>query len=116
MQNEHKVIRLQFQAIDANISYLLEEMSPEAIVPHMLQRRLLTRDDAAKVFEEKSQLRKVLAVIDKMRKRAVGGLLTFCAALIGAGQPHVAQKILSSELLRFLDGWYIVHKHMSPRL
>ena len=101
MQNEHKVIRLQFQAIDANISYLLEEMSPEAIVPHMLQRRLLTRDDAAKVFEEKSQLRKVLAVIDKMRKRAVGGLLTFCAALIGAEQPHVAQKILSSELLTF---------------
>ncbi|CAI8049656.1 hypothetical protein GBAR_LOCUS27340 [Geodia barretti] len=109
MQNEHKVIRLQFQAIDANISYLLEEMSPEAIVPHMLQRRLLTRDDAAKVFEEKSQLRKVLAVIDKMRKRAVGGLLTFCAALIGAEQPHVAQKILS-KFQSLLKGEAVSHQ------
>ena len=43
MQLEYKVIRLQRQALDANYSYLLEEMSPDEVVPYLVQRRLLTQ-------------------------------------------------------------------------
>ena len=103
MQNEHKVVRLQLQTLDAHNGYLLERMSPDDVVPHLIQRRLLTQNEAGEVREETSRQEKVFVIIDKIRrhkkdkKYGVGKLPTFCAALLSAGQPHVSQRLLKSE-------------------
>ena len=110
MQLEYKVIRLQLQAIDVNYSYLLEEMSPDEVVPYLVQRRLLTLTQAAEVWEKSSQLEKVYKTVDVLREeqnRVVGMLPTFCAALANAGQLHIAERLLSSELN--FDSMYIVY-------
>ena len=49
MQNEHKVVRLQRQVIHVNYSYLLDEVAPDALVPHLVARRLLTPEEAKEV-------------------------------------------------------------------
>ena len=100
MQNEHKVMRLQLQAIDSHYSHLLEEMSAEEVVPHLVQRRLLTETQAAAVWEESSPPDRVVAVVEAVRddeNDVVGRLPTFCAALVSAGLPHVAERLLNSE-------------------
>ena len=104
MHNEHKVIRLQLQAIASHISLLLEEMSPNAneVVPYLLQRRLLTQIQAAQVCEETSPVEKgrfiVQAIMD-VEGNLAGRLPTLCEALVCAGQPHIAGKIRNSKYL-----------------
>ena len=100
MQLEYKVIRLQRQAIDVNYSYLLEEMSPDEVVPYLVQRRLLTQAHAADVLGESSQLNKVyiiLSVLNEVQNEIVGMLPTFLAALVTAGHLHVSERLLNSE-------------------
>ena len=100
MQLEYKVIRLQYQAIDVNYSYLLEEMSPDEVVPYLVQRRLLSQTQAAEVWEKSSQLDKVHKIVDVLRKiknEVVGMFPTFCAALTNAQQLHISERLLSSE-------------------
>ena len=110
MQLEYKVRRLQLQAIDVNYSYLLEEMSPDEVVPYLVQRRLLTQTQAAEVWEKGNQLDKVYQIVTILRGKqneVVGMFPTFCAALANAGQLHIADTLLNSEFN--YDSTYIVH-------
>ena len=110
MQLEYKVIRLQRQAIDVNYSYLLEEMSPDEVVPYLVQRRLLTLTQAAEVWEKSSPLDKVHKIVTVLREKKnqiVGMFPTFCAALANAEQLHIADRLLNSEFN--FDCVYIVH-------
>ena len=100
MQLEYKVRRLQLQALDANYSYLLEEMSPDEVVPYLVQWRLLTQTQAAEVWQKTSRLDKVHKIVDVLREKqnnVVGMLPTFCAALTNAQQLRIAERLLSSE-------------------
>ena len=110
MELEYKVIRLQRQAIDVNYSYLLEEMSPDEVVPYLVQRRLLTQTQAAEVWEKSSQLDKLHKIVDVLREKqneVVGMFPTFCAALTNAQQLHIADRLLNSEFS--FDCMCIVH-------
>ena len=101
MQLEYKVIRLQLQALDVNVSYLLEEMSPDEAVPHLVQQRVLTEKEAAEVLKKSTQLEKVLEVVKVLhypKDLVVGRFLTFCMALTNAGQFHVSETLCKSEL------------------
>ena len=103
MQLEYKVIRLGLQSIDTNYSYLLEEMSPDEVVPHLVQRRLLTQSQAEEVWAKSSQLEKVHIIVDALREaknRVVGRFPTFCMALANAGQLHVSERLRNSEFLK----------------
>ena len=98
MQNEHKVVRLEWQAIHVNYSYLLDEMAPAQLVPHLVERRLLTPEKAKEVKEKGSRLQKVSTILQALFvNRVLGRLPTFCAALISAGQPHIAERLADSE-------------------
>ena len=94
MQNEYKVIRLEGGAINIHCSYLMDEMSPDAVVPYIVERRLLSPEKAAEVEEMSSKTKKVFAILKALdEKIVVGRLSTFCAALICAGQPHIADRL-----------------------
>ena len=98
MQNERKVMRLERQALYTNISYLKESLSLEKIVPHTVERKLLSETQAADLWKKSSQ-REILSEI-LLGITAVGGvgtLSTFCAALVSAGYPHVADALQKSE-------------------
>ena len=100
MQNVFKVIRLQLQAIHAHISYLMEEMSVDEVVPHLVQMRLLSKTQGTDLWEMSSRQDKVTAVVDavfEVKKRDVGILPTFCAALVSAEQAHIAERLFKSE-------------------
>ena len=102
MQNEHKVVRLEWQAIHVNYSYLQDEMAPAQLVPHLVERRLLTPEKAKEVKEKGSRLQKVSTILQALMENlhadlVVGTLPTFCAALISAGQPHIAERLADSE-------------------
>ena len=100
MQNEFKVVRLQLQAIEAHISYLMEEMSVDEVVPHLVQMRLLSEAQAADLWEMSSRQDKVSAVINAVNEYendAVGRLPTLCAALVSAEQAHIVERLLNSE-------------------
>ena len=101
MQLEYKVIRLQLQALEVNVSYLLEEMSPDEAVPHLVQQRVLTEKEAAEVWGKSTQLEKVLKIVKVLRdpkNRVVGRFLTLCMALTNAGQFNVSETLCKSEL------------------
>lgn len=100
MQNEYKGIRLEWHAIAVHTSYMMDEMSPDAIVPHLVERRLLSPAKAEEVYETSSQIKKVSTIIKSLQgDLRVGMLATFCAALVCAGQPHAAKKISNSEYM-----------------
>ena len=76
----------------------MAEMSPDAVVPCLVQRRLLSPENAAEVVEMSSKTKKVSAILKVLDEKVVVGLLsTFCAALISAGQPHIADRLTDSE-------------------
>ena len=100
MQNESKVIRLQLQAIHAHIGYLMEELSPDEVVPHMVHRRLFSQKQAAVAWEMSSQQEKLSAVIEAIIEEEInvlGMFPTLCATLVSAGQGHIAERLLNSE-------------------
>ena len=95
MQNEYKVIRLERDTISIHCSYLIDEMSPDAVMPYLVERRLLP---AAEVVEMSSKTKKVSAILKALdEKSVVGRLSTFCAALISAGQQYIADRLTDSE-------------------
>ena len=101
MQGEHKVIRLERQAIHIHFSYMLDEIAPDQLLPHLVERKLLSRDKANEVMEISSQIEKVSAIIRETRANAVVGTLpTFCGALVSAELPHTAKKLTDSEYLK----------------
>ncbi|CAI8034652.1 hypothetical protein GBAR_LOCUS19486 [Geodia barretti] len=88
---------------DTNYSYLLEEMSPDEVVPHLVQRRLLTQPQGEEVWAKSSQLEKVHIIVEALREaknRVVGMFPTFCMALANAGQLHVSERLRNSEFLK----------------
>ena len=98
MQNECKVIRLEAHAIDVYRSYMIAEMSPDAVLPHLVDRRLLSSSEAAEVVEKSSKPEKSLAIIKKIKKiKFVGVLPTFCAALRSAQQTAIADTLSKSK-------------------
>ena len=98
MLNEYKVIRLEEDTISIHCSYLIDEMSPDAVVPYLVKRRLLSPEKATKVVEMSSKTKKVFAILKALQQKSVvGRLSTFCAALISAGQPHIADQLTDSE-------------------
>ena len=98
MQNEYKVIRLEEGAINIHCSYLMDEMSPDAVVPYLVERRLLSPEKAAEVEEMSSKTKKVFAILEAVKEKVVvGRLSTFCAALISAEHPHIADRLTDSE-------------------
>ena len=110
MQGEHKVIRLERQAIHIHFSYMLDEIAPDQLLPHLVERKLLSRDKANEVMEISSRIEKVSAIIRETRANAVVGTLrTFCAALVSAELPHIAKKLTDSEYLR-----QISYKYYAP--
>ena len=99
MQNEYKVIRLEWQAIHVHYSHMLSEVSADKVIPHMVERRLLSPAQAKKVSELSKQ-RKFSAILELLRERkVVGRLPTLCAALRSADLPHIAQRLFHSEYL-----------------
>ena len=102
MQGEHKVIRLECQAIHVHFSYMLDEIAPDQLLPHLVERKLLSRDKANEVMKMSSRIEKVSAIIRQMIRwnAGVGTLPTFCAALVSAELPHIAKKLTDSEYLR----------------
>ena len=98
MQNEYKVIRLEGDAISIHCSYLMDEMSPDAVVPYIVERRLLSPEKAAEVVEMSSKTKKVFALLKAVKEKSVAGRLsTFCAALTSAGQKYIADRLTDSE-------------------
>ena len=98
LEKEHKVIRLEWQAIDTNYSYMLDEMMPDEVVPHLVEQRLLSPEKGQDVIEKSSRLQKISTILETLNQSStVGTLPTFCAALISAGQPHIAQRLALSE-------------------
>ena len=100
MQNEHKVTRLQWQAINVNYSYLLDEMAPDELVPHLVARRLLTQEKAKEVTAKSDRLQKIATILKASRLKVdiVGMLPTFCAALLDTGQPNVAEQLTKGKV------------------
>ena len=100
MQNVHKVIRMDVHAVTVHYSYIMDQMIPDAVVPYLVERRLLSPKNAAEVTAIHSKTKKVSAILKALdEKNVVGRLSTFCAALISAGQPHIADRLTDSECL-----------------
>ena len=100
MQNEHRVIRLEWQAIHVHYSYMLDEMSPDAVVPYLVEWRLLSPEQAKEVNESSSRLGKVTAILQALQgKIIVGKLPTFYAALISSGLSQLAERLTESECM-----------------
>ena len=98
MQNECKVVRLEAHAIDVHLSYMIAEMSPDAVLPHLVDRRLLSSSEAAEVVQKSSKLEKSLAILEKISDiNIVGVLPTFCAALTSAQEAHIAVTLSKSK-------------------
>ena len=98
MQNEFKVTRLQLQTINAHIGYLMETMSLEKTVPQLVERRILSHRQAEGLWQESTHQQRLVFVIEAFKKiPTLGRLQTFCAALVSAGQPNIAEKLLNSE-------------------
>ena len=100
MQGEHKVIRLEWRAIAVHASYMMDEMSPDAVVPHLVERRLLSPAEAEEVYEMSDQMNKVSKILKALGgKVIIGRLGSFCAALVSAGQPYIAKQLSNSEFM-----------------
>ena len=94
------MIRLEWHAIVVHASYMVDEMSPDAVVPHLVERRLLSPAEAEEVYEMSDQMKKVSKILKALRgKVIVGSLGTFCAALVSAGQPYIAKQLSNSEFM-----------------
>ena len=104
MQREHKVIRLEWEAIHVNYSYLLDQMAPDEVLPHLAARRLITPKKVKEVREKAKQRQKTIAILEALDgQKVVGRLPTFCVALFEtAGQEHIAEKLTHCEFITFL--------------
>ena len=93
-------MRLQLQAIFSHISYLIGELPVDDLVPHLVQRRLLTETQGREVQWMSGQPAKVSHMIDALREDEndfAGRLPTFCAALVSIGQTSIVEKLSNSE-------------------
>ena len=94
MQNEHKIVRLERQAIHVNYSYLLDEVAPDELVPHLVAQRLLTPEEAKKVKGKSDRHQRTNAILEALLKLGRAGTLpTFCATLRDTGRSNVAERL-----------------------
>ena len=100
MQSEHKIIRLEGQAIHVHFSYMMDEIALDQLLPQLVERKLLSQDKANRVKEMSSRVEKVSVILKVIKSnQIVGTLPTFCAALISADLPCIAKKLEESEYL-----------------
>ena len=113
MQNEHKVTRLQRQAINVNYSFLLDEVAPDELVPHLVARKLLTPEEAREMTGVRRQ-QKITTILETLPD-VVGMLPTFCAALLDTGQPKVAERLMKSKcrIIILLTGVKVVDVYIT---
>ena len=98
MQSEHKINRLETQAIHVHFSYMLDEIVPDQLLPHLVERKLLLPDKANEVKKMSGQREKVSAIIQTVKDNDMVGMLpTFCATLVSAELPHIAKQLTESE-------------------
>ena len=92
-------MRLEWEAIHVNYSYLLDQMTPDEVLPHLAVRRLITPEKVKEVQERANQHQKTSAILQALGGlRVVGRLPTFCAALAStAGQEYIAEKLTNCE-------------------
>ena len=104
MHREHKVIRLEWEAIQVNYSYLLDQIAPDEVLSCLAARRLLTPEKVREVQEKASQLQKIITILEALYGQIVVGMLpTFCAALAStAGQEHIAEKLTNCECIHII--------------
>ena len=97
-------MRLEWEAIHVNYSYLLDQMAPDEILPHLAARRLLTPEKVKEAQEKTHRLQKTITILEALRGQIGVGLLpTFCAALSGtAEQEHIAEKLTHCEFIPLL--------------
>ena len=77
---------------------MLDEIVPDEIVPYLVERRLLSPEEAQDVIEKSSRLQKLSTILEALNEKVMVGILpTFCASLISAGQPHIAERLDHSE-------------------
>ena len=94
IHNRRKIVRLERQVIHVNYSYLLDEVVPDELVPHLVARRLLTREEAKKVTERSDRQQRTITILEALLDGATVGMLpTFCAALRDTGRSIVAERI-----------------------
>ena len=100
MLNEYKVMRLQLQAITSHISYLNEELPVDEVVPHLVQRRLLTETQGKEVVVINTRFErvyKIMGVLKDYENITVGIMPTFYGGLVSAGLLHMAKRLHNSE-------------------
>ena len=97
-------MRLEWEAIHVNYSYLLDQMAPDEVLPHLAVQRLLTAEKVKEVQEKTSQHQKTITILETLFYTfVVGRLPTFCAALAStAGQEHIAEKLTLCECIAIL--------------
>ena len=101
MQREHKVMRLEWEAIHVNYSYLLDQMAPDEVLPHLAARRLLTPEKVREVQVKTNRLQKITTILEALCDQRIVGLLpTFCTALASTtGQDHIAETLTHCEYI-----------------
>ena len=79
---------------------MLDEMSPDAVVPYLVERRLLSEEEAKEVHEKSNHLDKMSTILKALSvNTVVGRLSTLCAVLISVGLTHIAEKMNESEYI-----------------
>ena len=107
MQNEYKVVRLEQHTIDVHFSSMLSEISPDVLLPYLVDGRLLSSTEAANVNETSSQSKKILVILEALKEGNIVGVLpTFCAALKSAQQPDIAERLSNSEYINIFIHTY----------
>ena len=99
MHREYKVIRLEWEAIEANYSYLLEHLAPDELLPQLAARRLLTPEKMQQVKNMSSRQKQIATILNVLRGFMVVGMLpTFCAALSSIpSQEHITEQLRQCE-------------------
>ena len=110
MQREQKVTRLEWEAIHFNYTYLLDQMAPDEVLPHLAAQRLLTPQKVREVQEKTNRLQKIATILEALHgQRIVGMLPTFCAALASAaGQEHIAETLTHCEYITCVHLYFLL--------
>ena len=116
MHREYKVIRLEWEAIEFNYSYLLEHLAPNELLPQLAARRLLTPEKMKQVKNMSSRQKQITTILNVLRVLlVVGKLPTFCAALSSIpSQEHITEQLRQCEnFILYYKGGYLLSSDSS---
>ena len=116
MHREHKVIRLEWEAIHVNYSYLLEHLAPDELLPQLTARRLLTPEKMKQVKNMSSRQKQITTILNELRVFMVLGMLpTFCAALSSIpSQEYITEQLRQCEnCIQYYKGGYLLSSDCS---